>query len=594
LGLPLDRVILYDPDVRKLVIRLTLLLVCAAMMYACRESTQVTIRLTTDASCGGDGFQQAAIAVAAKEKLSGREPSALTEACQDGDPESDIGTIVVVPSGDDDAPFAVRVVAGIGVPAEACMAPDYVLGDDDTEAGRGCIVARRNLAFLPHTELELPIVLRKECLNVDCSADQTCVSGTCVSAKVDPDKCNEPGGCTEDDLRGGSGGVGGGGAGGFGATGGLGGAGGIGGTGGSGQVTALTIGESFSCALVGTTPYCWGLNESGAWGTGSQPGTATGPTEAMTGEPLPGLVVELAAGAAHLCVLTDNGSVLCAGDNTFGQLGTAGASSTSPTVAVAKFAQHVGAGARHTCARLVGGQPQVTCWGANESGQVTLPPTLTAGPSQQLGDAERISGGVRHTCVVEAAGTVSCWGDSTYFQVGTGNSAPVPPTTIQLQAGAGDLQATSVSAGDTHSCAIDTGGGVLCWGVETNLTQPFGNGPAVVSGDPTAAPNNVIQAEVISTGSNATCVVQQGGLLRCWGVFAGGLDISGSGNANAVQPSPVEIQVENDVVDVAVGADHACYLDELGQVFCWGNNSKGQVIGSGSGVVFPPEQIPLP
>jgi len=566
------------------------------VLYACREPTQVTIRLTTDASCGGEGFQEAAVAVAEATSLSGREPSAVTSACEGGEPEANIGTIVVVPSGDDDAPFAVRVVAGIGVEASACRPPDYVLTNpDDIAAGRGCIVARRNLAFSPHTELELPIVLRQSCLNVVCSADKTCVSGKCLSAKVDPDKCSDSGGCSEDVLHGGSGGVGGtGGAGGLGGSGGSGGTGGLGGAGGSNRVvTSLTVGESFSCALVGNKPYCWGLNESGAWGIGLQADTPMGPTEAMSAEPLPGQVVELAAGATHLCVRTDAGSVVCAGDNAWGQLGVPpGNGSPSPTVVMAKFAEHVAAGARHNCTARTGTPPRIACWGANESAQVQEPATPTAGTLQHLMSAGQIAGGERHTCALLAAGTVSCWGEATYFQVGTGNISPVGPNIVMV-AGAGvELQASSVSAGDRHSCAIDSGGAVLCWGSETNLGQQFGDGSSVQMNKPDALPNDLIQAEVISTGSDATCVVQQGGILRCWGVFDGGLDVRGQNLA--VRSSPVEIQTPNDVVDVAVGLDHACYLDELGQVFCWGNNSKGQATGSGSGVVFPPELIQLP
>ena len=45
---------------------------CVTILYACREPTQVTVRLTTDAPCGGDGFREAAVAVASDEALPDR------------------------------------------------------------------------------------------------------------------------------------------------------------------------------------------------------------------------------------------------------------------------------------------------------------------------------------------------------------------------------------------------------------------------------------------------------------------------------------------------------------------------------------------
>jgi len=570
------------------------------VLYACRESTQVTIRLTTDASCGGDGFQQAAVAVAEKAKLSGREPSALTEACQDGIPESDIGTIVVVPSGDDDAPFAVRVVAGIGVPAEACEAPDYVLRGDDAEAGRGCIVARRNLAFLPHTELELPIVLRKACLNIDCDGNQTCVGGTCVSAKVDPEDCTRPGGCTESDLVGGSGGTGG--AGGAGAAGGVGGAGGSGGFGGAGgggtggvggassPVTGITVGDQFSCALVAGIPYCWGTNDRGSWGVGTVTFGATGPTEVMTSVSRP--VRELTAGSAHLCARTDANEVWCAGDNTYLQVDAnagGGPNATPNQILSLGSASHVAAGANHTCAALAN---QVKCWGSNTNGQVKVPVSSDGvGVMEQPISAVQIAGGVRHTCAVTTNDTVACWGGSMFFQTGQGGGPAFSPAEVELPPNT-DLQALAVAAGDQHSCAIDLGNAVQCWGESTQDGLHFGDDD--VRMDRLARPNGVTDAEVISIGDAATCVVKTAGTLHCWGLFAGPLGIVAPAGFPALA-QPIDIQAPSPVVDVVVGLDHACYFDVAGDVYCWGNNDDGQVDGVGGGFAYPPRQVePVP
>ncbi|MGH7440972.1 MAG: hypothetical protein ACRENE_35310, partial [Polyangiaceae bacterium] len=97
--------------------------------------------------------------------------------------ENDIGTFVVVPNqgnGSSDS-FAILVTTG------SCKPPDL----------NGCIVARRELSFLPHTPLTLPIAMDKVCLNVTCPAQQTCVApGTCVSDKIDTSGGCSGGSCT--------------------------------------------------------------------------------------------------------------------------------------------------------------------------------------------------------------------------------------------------------------------------------------------------------------------------------------------------------------------------------------------------------------
>lgn len=556
----------------------------------------MTVRLTTDASCGGDGFQEAAIAVAAPSALAGRAPTALTDACTSGGSEASIGTIVVVPSDADDDAFAVRVVAGIGVPTESCPAPDYVLGPEDTAAGRGCIVARRSLAFLPHTPLELPIVLRQSCLNVDCDEDATCVDGVCISARVDPDKCAEPGGCSEDDLVGGAGGSGG--AGGAGGAGGLGGAGGIGGTGGTGGggnpvVTSLTVGESFSCALADGVPVCWGLNENGVFGIGTVEDTGRPPVQVFTAEPLPAPVVELDAGAVHLCARLVNGLVYCAGDNQRMQLGSVayGAASVNPQPVPTMFAQRLMAGDHHGCTAADDVTPYLACWGHNDNGQVEFPETPGVPQFWEYDgyDVTDLAGGPRHTCAVHSDSGVTCWGDGTFFQVGQGNSPSYPPS-IVLQSGGAELEAAAVSAGAKHSCAIDTNANVRCWGTEDDPGHQFGDGFNPTGVQNLATPNGVTNAARISTGTDATCVVTTLGELRCWGSLQGPDNIAGPGNP-AWQPTVIATAA--DVVDVAVGENHACYLDVLDDVYCWGDNSKGQSTGVEGGSVWPPTPIDL-
>ena len=188
----------------------------AVWLVGCRTPTQVTVELSTDLACpdpgGGAALAElngATVTVGAPGQIEGKATTGSTEACDPaGDDLHRIGSIVVVPSDEDDAELGVKVVAGIGESsAESCI---------ESNRYAGCIVARRALRFVPHEPLYLPIVLRYECIDRPCSPTTTCVRGECVSALVeDPSICVTPGACSEDSLGGGDGGAGGGDGGGY-------------------------------------------------------------------------------------------------------------------------------------------------------------------------------------------------------------------------------------------------------------------------------------------------------------------------------------------------------------------------------------------
>jgi hypothetical protein len=144
--------------------------------------------MTTDVPCGD--LREASITVGSLDALEARPPLATGTAC---DPTTGtIGTLVLVPSGAKDAEFAVRVVVGIGDSADGCAASHYV---------GGCIVARRVMRFVPGTPLELPIAMRLDCKDVPCGLTETCVNGSCVSARVpDPAACKDGDACGESHL----------------------------------------------------------------------------------------------------------------------------------------------------------------------------------------------------------------------------------------------------------------------------------------------------------------------------------------------------------------------------------------------------------
>lgn len=164
-----------------------LAVVCSCVLLCCREPTQITARITTDVACSDNGG--AAVAVGLIGSLGDKPPSATVDPCLQ-EPGRELGDIVLIPSAGKDDEVAIQVVMGFTAPVEECLG-----GQFDTR----CIVARRALRYIPHTELVVPIVMRAVCAGVECLPNETCVKGQCYSASIEPEQCRGDG-CEEDKI----------------------------------------------------------------------------------------------------------------------------------------------------------------------------------------------------------------------------------------------------------------------------------------------------------------------------------------------------------------------------------------------------------
>ena len=172
--------------------------------------------------------------------------------------------------------------------------------------------------------------------------------------------------------------------------------------------------------------------------------------------------------------------------------------------------------------------------------------------------------GLSHACGRTTSGLMSCWGDNTYGQ----STPPVAP-------GGGYVDH---AAGYLHTCAVRAiDGGVDCWGDDT-----YGQ-----SSPPASFASAVIQVEL---GERHSCVLLSDGTAECWGDNSlGQLDVDVpynnrfytdgvSGYPIYATPEVVEAMGLPDpyYTTIDVGRYHACGLTNLGQYFCWGDNSHGE------------------
>ena len=76
-----------------------------------------------------------------------------------------------------------------------------------------------------------------------------------------------------------------------------------------------------------------------------------------------------------------------------------------------------------------------------------------------------LTAGYYHTCGIDTTGTAWCWGDDTSGQVGDGDAGQADkyaPVAV-----ADNHTFTTLTAGRSHTCGIDTTGTAWCWGEDT-------------------------------------------------------------------------------------------------------------------------------
>ena len=222
------------------------------------------------------------------------------------------------------------------------------------------------------------------------------------------------------------------------------------------------------------------------------------------------------------CVLLNDGSVRCAGDNEDGR--------ATPPDDLGPVVQ-IGLGDYHSCALMV--SREVRCWGFNDDGSGDRRAT----PPDDLGPVAQISVGRSHSCALTVSGGVRCWGFD-------GNGRTTPPGDLGLVA--------QIGLGDYHSCALTVLGGVRCWGVGADG-----------SGDRRATPpGDLGPVAQLAVGEDHTCALTVSGGVRCWG-----------SNRDGRFTLPDDL---GPVAQIGVGDFHSCALTVSGGVRCWGFDGNGR------------------
>lgn len=292
------------------------------------------------------------------------------------------------------------------------------------------------------------------------------------------------------------------------------------------NAVAITAGDKFTCAVLGDgSARCWGSDIRGQLGNGvnTQPFCHVRDGAPYCTEPVAvnnlGPVAQIDAGVDHVCAVEDDGALKCWGTHAYGALG-------------------------------IGYQQPAGCVPFGAGTDYCTEPATVGG----VATASSVSAGGYQTCAVEAGGTVKCWGlnfDLSIFFAGGGMiygqlgiGAGIPPgcangwgpgdniaDTCNIPiAVPGAAGTTQISAGWTHTCARQSGGGVRCWGSHDWGYSGVGDNPP---------------AECVPTGSHTSCI------------------------------SPAAVPNLQPVANVAAGWGHSCAQQTNGHVKCWGIDRAG-------------------
>jgi alpha-tubulin suppressor-like RCC1 family protein len=298
---------------------------------------------------------------------------------------------------------------------------------------------------------------------------------------------------------------------------------------------------------------------------------------------------EIPAGGAQVVTVTFapvvaggyGGTVSVGADNTTG-------TNTATASGVGAFTRGVvaiAAGAAHACAVTSGGAAE--CWGYNDTGQLgdgTTTGRLAPATVTGLGSGvAAISAGNSHTCALTSRGGVLCGGENGFGQLGDNSTVRrlAPVAVSGLTEGV-----ATVVTGSRHSCALTTAGAVLCWG--SNLLGEVGDGTTIARPAPVTVSGLTSGVVALGVGAYHTCAVLDDASVRCWGSNASGQLGDGTTTLRRTPVTVSGLPPGTEPLAVTGGIYHTCIVTRTGQALCWGANHRGQLgDGTTSGQMVP-------
>ena len=204
-----------------------------------------------------------------------------------------------------------------------------------------------------------------------------------------------------------------------------------------------------------------------------------------------------------------------------------------------------------------------------------------AGPSTpNVGTAQAVAVGSGFGCAIVTGGGVKCWGVNDVGQLGDGTytSRTSPVDVVGLSG------VTKISAGQRHVCVVASGG-VKCWGY-LGTAEEGGQDRFTTPVDVTGLTSGVA---AVAAGWGFTCALTTTGGVKCWGSNS---DAALGDGTYIDHYTPAAVSgLAAGVLAIAAGATHACAVLATNHVKCWGDNTYGQIGDDSTTDATTPEDV---
>jgi len=353
--------------------------------------------------------------------------------------------------------------------------------------------------------------------------------------------------------------------------------------------TTIAAGTYNGCAILeNQSMVCWGDNEYGQLGDGTTTGSAVPIYVNVATNETP---VEVTVGQVTACALMESGNIYCWGSGYYGKMGDGepwnddyvNTEMRQVLLPEGQGGQTVSISGGHICTILDNGD--VYCWGRGNQGQLGNGGTSNRNIPTKVNlpgqrSAIAISTGTYMTCAITTDGMGYCWGENDEGQLGNGTTNSRRTSPAEVLFPSG-YTPVSISAGDDFACALMDNRKVMCWG--ENNDGRLGQGP-LATDDETApvwvSMENSETAHFLDIGTKSACMILDSGETKCWGTNEEGQIGQGDTDTDYYS-TPTEVNGSYDFVALSVNSDTICAIASNAEGYCWGDNEAGQT-GRGS------------
>jgi len=359
--------------------------------------------------------------------------------------------------------------------------------------------------------------------------------------------------------------------------------------------------------------YCWGENDLGQLGDGTNVNNFDKIRIEVFEEgdlDKPITFKQISGGHRHFCALTtDQNStktnmIYCWGYGADGRLAnfsTLNQNTPEPIDMSGHSLDHdfeyVSTGFDHTCA--IHKSLTLLCWGnrANQafgeadlnifdkSNSIYYPVAVRPGDETFENKFVHVSAGDKYTCAIAITLKGYCWGRGTSGELGIGSEeSQTYPTEISLNQPNVKNLWRKIQTGPGRTCGINIDDVLFCWGQGDSdllgVSDPPGQYDARYPADVVMRDEKIENKFIdITLSESHSCAVHISQRLYCWGY--NGSKVLGTQEIGK-QYLPIAVGddflvPELNITGAAIGRQHTCAITNLGNSYCFGDNSKGQL-----------------